>query len=488
MALSGWLEPIYFLYGLAFFTLGLVVLLESIRDAPSIAGPRLFRLLGVFALLHALHEWLEILPARGEGGVLDPLLIEWIRAGTLVASFVTLWFYGLGTYRAAGPNSAFLSRFGRLTLPPYAILVLIDVLTALAGGRIDALHAFSGLTRYLIAVPSAALAAIGLRASAARAKSEGRTSLATFLDRRALLFVAYSLTQLLVPSMDTMLAGLLSARTFSTFTGVPVQAVRTLIALGMTWYLFREVLYLEKERKDEKEKAQAERLLALEAEEELRGQLLSHTIRAQEEERARIARELHDEAAQVLTALSLDLGTLKSLLPGNSRTDPLLHRLQDLARRLSQDLYGMVRSLRPAHLDELGLVPALRSLAEREWNPRGISVQVAVEGEYRRLDSLVETALFRAAQEACTNIQRHASAKSAEIRLGYQPGEARLVVTDDGVGFDPVVPQVGPRGFGLAGMRERVEFLGGSLRIDSAPGRGCRLEIRIPTATKEIEA
>jgi two-component system NarL family sensor kinase len=255
----------------------------------------------------------------------------------------------------------------------------------------------------------------------------------------------------------------------------------------MTWYLFREVLYLEKRRKDEKERAQAERLRALEVAEDLRGKLLSHTIRAQEDERARISRELHDEAAQVLTALSLDLGTLTTLLPKGSRAELVLHRLQDLARSLSRGLYDIVRSLRPAHLDELGLEPALRSLAEREWNPRGIQVRVEVEGLRTRLAESTETTLFRIAQEGVTNIQRHSGAKSAELRICYDEAVVRLIVMDDGVGFDPGRLQAEVIGFGLAGIRERVESLGGEFQIESGPGRGTRLEIVIPARQQEGE-
>jgi len=488
MALSGWLVPIYFLYGLAFFTLGLVVLLESIRDAASIAQPRLFRLLGVFGLLHALHEWLEILPSRAEGGVLDSQVIEWIRVGTLIASFAALGLYGIGTYRSVGRNPALVARLGRLTLPPYAILVLADVFYSLYSARIDWYQAFSGLSRYLIAVPSAALAALGIGAAASKARAEGRSSLAGLLKGRALLFAAYGLTQLFVPSMNSFVASLVSARNFNQLTGIPIQVVRTLIALGLAWCLYREVIFLEGERRSEREAAQADRLRAIEAAENFRAQLLHHTVRAQEEERARIARELHDEAAQVLTALSLDLGTLKATLPAGGRAEPILQRLQDLARHLSQDLYGMVRSLRPAHLDELGLEPAIRSLSEGFWKPRGMKVLVELEGERKRLSSLVETALFRAAQEGLTNARRHSSAKSVIIKLSYRLAEVRLSVIDDGRGFDGGSEPIGAGGFGLAGLRERVESLGGRLVIDSGRGRGTRLEIEIPIPAKEDEA
>jgi signal transduction histidine kinase len=480
MAPSGWLVPIYFAYGLAFFALGLVVFMESLRDAASIELPRLFRLLGVFALLHALHEWLEIVPSQGEGGVVDPILLEWVRSGTLVLSFSMLWLYGLGMYRAARPNATFIARFGRFTLPPYAALVLLDVAFSLGAGRIDALHAFSGLTRYLFAVPSAALAAIGIWAAGAKAAREDMKPLASYLRRRALLFGAYSLSQFFVPTMDTMLARIFSAANFYAVTEVPIQVVRTVIAFGMTWYLFREVLFLEERRKAEKERVQAERLRALEAAEELRGKLLNHTIQAQEDERARISRELHDEVAQVLTALSLDLGTLKTLLPKNKRAEEVLQRLQNLAKRLSHGMHDLVRSLRPALLDELGLEAALRSLVEREWNPRGISVRVEVEGVRARLDGAIETTIFRVAQEAITNVQRHAKARSAVIRMEYSNRGIRLVVSDDGVGFDPLREPAASKGLGLAGMRERVEALGGEFSLKSEPGRGTRVEIDIP--------
>ena len=306
-------------------------------------------------------------------------------------------------------------------------------------------------------------------------------------NRLTRLFVGYSLTQFFVPPMNTILAGLFSSSLFATWIGIPIQSIRAVIALGMTWYLFREVLYLEKKRKDEKERAQAERLEALEVAEKFRGELLRHTIKAQEDERARVSRELHDEVSQVLTALSFELGTLKTFMPRGGHAEPVLLRLQSLTRSLSRGLYDIVRSLRPAQLDELGLEPALHSLAEREWNPRGIHIRIESEGKSVRLAKSTETTLFRIAQEGVTNIQRHSGADSATLRIHYAEDKVTLTVKDDGIGFDPERLRSGSQGLGLAGIRERVESSGGTFRIDSAPGRGTLLEIIIPTSAEKGE-
>jgi two-component system NarL family sensor kinase len=148
---------------------------------------------------------------------------------------------------------------------------------------------------------------------------------------------------------------------------------------------------------------------------------------------------------------------------------------------MSQGLYRLVHDLRPAQLDDLGLVAALQYLQD-ESRAKGLQVELHVEGRVRPLDPIRETVLFRVAQEALSNTLRHSGAEAATVSLEYGQGEVLLQVSDRGRGFDPSQEFNPPRGWGLAGMRERVEAIGGSLRIHSASGAGTQVEVAIPAA------
>ncbi|HAZ27462.1 TPA: hypothetical protein DCY65_00445 [Candidatus Acetothermia bacterium] len=193
------------------------------------------------------------------------------------------------------------------------------------------------------------------------------------------------------------------------------------------------------------------------------GALSARLLSAQDEERRRIARKLHDELGQTLAAARWALAS------GDSpEADRLLGSGVDGMRSLA-------RELRPPLLDELGLAPALRTLAERFSASTGIAVEVEVPE--RKLPDLVATAAFRVIQEALENARRHAQARTVRIHVEGEHGPVRGVVADDGLGFNP--GRVG-QGLGLSGMREWVESLGGSLEVRSARGRGTRVEFTIP--------
>lgn len=217
--------------------------------------------------------------------------------------------------------------------------------------------------------------------------------------------------------------------------------------------------------------------------EEARGALLQKVIRAQEEERKRLARELHDETCQAVAALRMGLETTQ-----NSEQDGAvkgrLSDLEALARRTLDDLHRLIFDLRPSVLDDLGLFPAIRWLGGRHLAPRGIAVRYEFEGEEGpRLSPVVETALFRAVQEAITNIVRHAGAETVLVQASLGPSEVRVEIEDDGAGFDPgavAEPQESGRGLGLLGMRERIDLVGGVTTIESSPGSGTRVVLSVP--------
>jgi len=224
--------------------------------------------------------------------------------------------------------------------------------------------------------------------------------------------------------------------------------------------------------------------------EQVLGELLHQVVGAQEAERQRIARELHDATGQSLTAISLGLrGVENYLIQANPGDDPrvLIHQVKEL-RSFGQNALGELRNLisdlRPPQLDDLGLAAALRWYVQAYAQRRDIAVQFRVEGDDSRLPPEYRTVLFRIGQEALTNIAKHAEATSAEVILLVGPDRVRLDVSDDGRGFDPqLVAQLETdrqAGWGLVGIRERALLLGGECRIDTAPGAGTHLQVMVP--------
>ena len=154
--------------------------------------------------------------------------------------------------------------------------------------------------------------------------------------------------------------------------------------------------------------------------EKMRIDLLRHMVRAQEEERARIARELHDETAQTLTAASLNFATLKNLLAASPEMAELVGNLQFLCKQMHNDLYRMVHDLRPAQLDDLGLVPALRYLADEGQKATGLKVRLTISGSQKKIEPFIETIIYRFVQEGLTNVTRYAGTDQAFVSLIYE--------------------------------------------------------------------
>ena len=219
--------------------------------------------------------------------------------------------------------------------------------------------------------------------------------------------------------------------------------------------------------------------------EEVRGELLREIFSIQEEERRRIARELHDETSQSLASLAASLEAALRVLPASAdKVKARLRKAQALSISVLDEINKLIYELRPTLLDDLGLVAATRWLADNHLGGAGVTVDFKSVGRERRLPPQVETALFRVIQEAISNIARHAHAKNASIRLHFKRSVVSVNVRDDGSGFD-VKEAVGskdrPRGLGLVGMKERVGLVNGTLNIRSYPGGGgTEIDIEIP--------
>ena len=212
-------------------------------------------------------------------------------------------------------------------------------------------------------------------------------------------------------------------------------------------------------------------------------------LTAQEEERKRIARELHDDTSQGLTASILSLDAAQMALRANSaKAEEHVTTGKAIVEQVLASTQRLMRDLRPAVLDDLGLVPAIVSHAEERLTPQGISFTVQGQGSERRLPSTMETALYRIAQEAITNVVRHSRASEVLITLDVDDRNVRLVVQDDGVGFNlssVLAATQGGRGLGLRGMQERALILRGECRIETAGGTGTVVTVELPNTYRE---
>ncbi len=215
-----------------------------------------------------------------------------------------------------------------------------------------------------------------------------------------------------------------------------------------------------------------------------RGELLKRLITAQEDERRRVARELHDELGQVLTGLALRTEALEKLvLLDSDLALEQLRQMRGLVGEASEGIYDLILALRPSVLDDLGLVPALKTHLERVTKSSGIQYDLDAKGLERRLPASVETALFRTSQEAIANVIRHAAADRVRIRLACDDQWLNVEIVDDGRGFDLTRVNVNgnsARGLGLLGMKERIVQCGGDLEISSRPGTGTIVCMRVP--------
>jgi len=201
-------------------------------------------------------------------------------------------------------------------------------------------------------------------------------------------------------------------------------------------------------------------------------------LRAQEEERKRVARDLHDEVNQALTAILLRLQALMQDAP-SPEVERELAQLKRLVNQAMEELLQLARQLRPTALDDHGLLPAMASQVRRFAAQTGIKADLNASGEEARLEPDEEIAVFRIAQEALANIARHAGASKVHVGLRARGGGVELTVRDDGLGFEPDHPAAG-RGLGLGGMAERARLVGGELTIESKPGVGTELSLRVP--------
>ncbi|HSB91089.1 MAG TPA: sensor histidine kinase [Anaerolineales bacterium] len=480
---------IYFFYGLCFFCMGLAIMLEMGHGSDARLRHAL-RALAVFGIIHGAHEWLEMFELLGFFAFARSVPLAWssLRVAILALSFLALGAFGASL---VAPN-AVLRRWSILVPVGQSLFWGLGLLAM--RGRYDLptmLVVADVWTRYSLAIPSALLACAGLFALRRAFRQAGMAQFSQDSLWAAIAFLWYGgVGQLFTRASPLPPSTWINQDLFQDVFGFPIQLLRAAAALAVAVFVIRFLRSSEVEIKRHIASLQAARLEEAQRRQALRGELLKRVVGAQEAERQRIARELHDETGQALTAIGLGLrGAATSLKQDVEKTGVTLRKLEHLASQSLTELQRMIADLRPSHLDDLGLPAALRWYGKEIQTRAPLEVTVEVAGESRPIPSEVATALFRVAQEALTNVVKHAQAHQAKVRLVFQASDVSLAVEDDGIGFDPEGLQRGKRvRWGLLGMEERAALLGGNLWLNSGPGRGTLVEVTIPyQAQTDIE-
>lgn len=471
---------IFFIYGLAFFSMGLAIVLEANRGSDTRLRHGL-RALAIFGLLHGIHEWVEMFELLDmlPGQDLDPVAWHTARIAMLEFSFL------------------FLAAFGATLLPHVknfrrASILVPMILAIIWGIGIVVWRGFftieTGLwdvadvwTRYAVAVPAGLLACIGLIGQWRIFKKAGMERFGRDALLAAISFALYGLLgQTFVRASPLPPSSVINQDFFLLTFGFPIQLLRACVAIVSAWAIIRFLRSFEYETQRKIASLQAAQLHEAQRRESLRGQLLRQVVSAQEAERQRIARELHDATGQSLTAIGLGLrGVSNTLRLDIDKAAENLRQLEGLVARSLDELQRLIADLRPSHLDDLGLPAALRWYAGEVQNRTRLDIAVEISGDPHPIDSLINTALFRVAQEALTNVVKHAEATHVRVGLSYLPSTVMLQVEDDGCGFDVSARAERPA-WGLLGMEERASLLEGQVTIRSEPGQGTCVEMTIP--------
>ena len=472
---------VYFFYGLSFFSMGVLVAIEGGRSA----DPRLrraLRPLAGFGLLHGLHEWLEMYQQfELLLGVKEPVVFEGIRLAILAFSFVTLIAFG-SYLLASSPALQRMVLLVPLGLEAVWVFGLMSFRSIYSVGQMWAVA--DVWTRYSLAIPAGILASIGLVAQQRAFRRSGLVRFGQDALWAAVAFAWYGVigqlfTQTSVLPPSTFLNQDLFLRLF----GFPIQLLRAVSAIVAAVFVMRFLRAFQVETERKIAELQAARLQEAQQREALRGELFNRIVAAQEVERQRIARELHDETGQALTAVGMGLrGAASSLKQKDlDRTGQILHNLEELSSNSLVELQRLIADLRPSHLDDLGLSSALRWYASDVQERTSINVKVEINGGEQPVASPAKTALFRIVQEALTNVIKHAGATAAFIRLSYTQDAVIVQVSDNGKGFEAQAR--GSRGrtsWGLKNMEERAALLGGTFQVHSTPGQGTTINVSIP--------
>ncbi|MHB8990644.1 MAG: sensor histidine kinase [Chloroflexota bacterium] len=510
---------VFFVYGLAFFTMGFAIALEY-RRSSDLRLARSLPFLAAFGILHSLAEWADML-LFVEAVTPSPFGIEAVRlARTLLLglSTVALVQFGvslltrnpaLSTQHSAlsAQHSSLITHHSSLVthhpspithhpalpnqpplLAPRSLLPFLPVglglawLATLAQLQIDGytlgsrqwlIHA-DIWARFLLYLPGSALAGLGLLSEAGylekmdfrQVARDARFAAATFLLNA---FVA----GIVVPSGQHTLNSPINYESFEAFFGIPVQLVRAASALLIAFFVLRVLRVFRFQTMRLVETANKRRLQA--------------TL----DERERIAREMHDGLAQLIGFLHLKARVTQQLVANRhlEQAERELDQMQKIVQEAYADVRQSILSLRTATELDRGLVAAIRASASdfSEQNSIPVELALAEAGEVS-FHPEAEIQLVRIVQEALVNVRKHSRAGRVSIRLERQDGFGVLTVEDDGIGFDPSqLESKNRRCFGLQTMRERAESVGADLQVTPMPGEGTRIQVRFPFEQRATE-
>jgi signal transduction histidine kinase len=463
--------------------MGLAILLEIGHTTENDFAQALRPLAG-FGLVHGSHEWLEMFLLIYPEYVTDASH-SWLaplRILLLASSFMMLIAFGARLIAGQARRQMYLIIMAACVLVWGLGLVWVISMQSAGSQRAVAADVY---TRYSLAIPGAALTVWGLLLQRRRFIQMGMPDFGRDVLIAAIAFGLYGgIGQLFTSPSIIFPSTFINAPIFLNWFGFPIQVFRAAMATIAAIFIIHSLRAFEVENRQRmealREAQQAERR-RLEA---TRAELLHRTVKAQESERQRIARELHDETGQTLTALGMGLRGLTVSIPEDpQRATQQAKQLETMATNGLDELQRLVSGLHPPQLDDLGLMAALRWYANQINQHLGISVHLSSQGAPIELPIEVRTVVFRIAQEAMTNTVRHSGASQASMRLNFTPAELCLEVEDNGKGFDvdKVMGNSAVRPcWGLLGMQERAALIGATCQILSQPGNGTMVIVCVP--------
>ncbi len=474
---------IYFVYGLAFFSMGLLVAMEGGHSSDDRVRKALRPLAG-FGLVHAVHEWSEMyLAIQMLGGHDVPRILAVLQVCTLSFSFLSLAAFG-GYLLAKDEVAQRIS----LMIPLGLEAIWVFGLASFKGNypADEIFNVTQAWTRYSLAIPASILAAAGLIAQQRAFRRAGLVRFGQDAMWAAVAFAWYGIAgQLFATASALPPSNVINDALFYRLFGFPVQLLRAAVAGVASVYVIRFLRAFQVETEQEISALQTERLKESQQREAMRAELFRRVVAAQEAERQRIARDLHDETGQALTAIGLGLRGLESRMARDpSQAVDTLHQLQALTADSLQELQRLMTDLRPSHLDDLGLSAALRWYTSKIEERYHLQITTDIHGDEQPLEEPAKIAVFRIIQEALNNVLKHSSAKHVRISLLFDDTGMHASVRDDGCGFDMNlirrIQSSSRPSLGLAGMQERAALLGGMVAVDSKPGEGTRVEAFVP--------
>jgi signal transduction histidine kinase len=475
---------VFFFYGLSFFIMGLAVLLE-VGHSSKLDFSRALRPLIGFGLIHGSHEWFEMFLIINTRiyGTSNPAWVLPVRLIALATSFLFLIAFGARLITGVEKRKLYIIMLSTIT--SIWIIGLVGVLLNQSNSQIRAVAA-DVYTRYALAIPGAILTTWGLILQRRRFIQLGMPSIGRDVLLAAIAFGLYGLVGQLFASPSIIFPSeYLNSAVFLRWFGVPIQVFRALMAMMASLFIIRSLRAFEVESNQRIQELRDAQLAEQQRLDSLKAELLHRTVIAQETERQRIARELHDGTGQTLTALGMGLrGMSEMILTNRNRAIEQAHQLEKLAEDGIEELQRMVSGLHPPQLDDLGLLAALRWYTSDIKERAGISINIINHGSKPNLSTDVRSVVFRIAQEAITNVIRHANATNIDLQLDYLPDNIYLRVEDNGQGFDTndvLIKKPGkPTAWGLLGMVERASLVGGTCNILSHPGKGTLIEVNVP--------